>query len=75
MSISTFHINTRKSIRNNVSIYPKNEDNIIIKTETNPEGTRHWFNNNYITYGIQKLKLKNGKNKRVFFITKFEIIP
>ena len=75
VSISTFHVNTRKSIRNNVSIYPKNEDNIIIKTETNPEGTRHWFNNNYITYGIQKLKLKNGKNKRVFFITKFEIIP
>ena len=73
--ISKFNSTTKKSKRNNISIYPRNEDNIVIKTETNPEGTRHWYSNNYITYGIQKLKLQNGKNKRVFFITNFEITP
>ena len=73
--ISKFNSTTKKSKRNNISIHPRNKDNIVIKTETNPEGTRHWYSNNYITYGIQKLKLQNGKNKRVFFITNFEITP
>ena len=72
--ISTFNKITKKTTRKNINISIKNEDNILIKTETNPEGLRHWYTNDYITYGIQKVKLKNGKNKRVFFVTNFEII-
>ena len=44
-------------------------DDVIVKTETNPEGTNHWYDDNYYSYGVQRLK----KNKRVFFISNFEI--
>ena len=46
-----------------------NNNEVIIKTETNPEGTYLWYENNYYSYGVQRLK----KNKRVFFISNFEI--
>ena len=53
-----------------------NDENIKIITETNPEGTFHWYLNNYYTIGVQKIRNKKEiekKNKRVFFITNFEI--
>ena len=46
-----------------------NNDDLIIKTETNPEGTNHWYDVNYYSYGVQRIK----KKKRVFFISNFEI--
>ena len=46
-----------------------NNDDLIIKTETNPEKTSHWYDYNYYSYGVQRIK----KNKRVFFISNFEI--
>ena len=56
----------------------KNKNDIIKETENNPEGTNLWYNNNYYTYGIQKIKnTLNNKvkvNRRVFFISNFEII-
>jgi hypothetical protein len=56
----------------------KYKNDIIKETENNPEGTSLWYNNNYYTYGIQKIKnTLNNKvkvNRRVFFISNFEII-
>ena len=56
----------------------KYKNDIIKETENNPEGTNLWYNNNYYTYGIQKIKnTLNNKvkvNRRVFFISNFEII-
>ena len=52
--------------------------NFIKETENNPEGTNLWYSNNYYTYGVQKIKnTLNNKvkvNRRVFFISNFEII-
>ncbi|MFL3000737.1 MAG: hypothetical protein ACJZ0Y_01045 [Cytophagales bacterium] len=51
-------------------------EDIKISNETNPEGTFHWYLNNYYTIGVQKIKNKKAiekKNKRVFYITNFEI--
>ena len=52
------------------------DEDIMISTETNPEGTFHWYSNNYYTIGVQRIRNKKEgekKNKRVFFITNFEI--
>ena len=46
----------------------------IIKTETNPEGTYYLKNKEFITYGIQNIKKNDSNRKRVFFINKIEII-
>ena len=51
-------------------------EDIKISNETNPEGTFHWYLNNYYTIGVQKIKNNKAlekKNKRVFYITNFEI--
>ena len=56
----------------------KYKNDIIKETENNPEGTSLWYNNNYYTYGIQKIKntlnTRVKINRRVFFISNFEII-
>jgi len=52
------------------------KEDIKISNETNPEGTFHWYLNNYYTIGVQKIKNKRSiekKSKRVFYITNFEI--
>ena len=64
----------KKGFNNNLKYDSKinlqsNDNDFIIKTETNPEGTFYWYKNNYYSYGVQRLK----KNKRVFFISNFEI--
>ena len=62
---------------NILNITPINKNDIIVNTETNPEGTYLWYKNNYYTYGIQKIKsseLDIKKNRKVFYITNFEII-
>ena len=62
---------------NILNITPIKKNDIILNTETNPEGTYLWYNNNYYTYGIQKIKsseLDIKKNRKVFFITNFEIV-
>ncbi len=49
---------------------------IVLTNETNPEGTIHWYNNNYLSYGIQKIKKRNTNkvsSDRVFFISNYEI--
>ncbi len=33
-------------------------EDMKISNETNPEGTFHWYLNNYYTIGVQKLKIK-----------------
>ncbi len=61
--------------RNETISLNANENKTIVKTETNPEGTRNWYDNIFYTYGIQKLKETNPENKIkiVFFISKIEI--
>ena len=52
------------------------KEDIKISNETNPEGTFHWYSNNYYTIGVQKIKNNKAiqkKNKRIFYITNFEI--
>ena len=79
-SLIEFYVNKgvinimKKGFNNNLKYDSKinlqsNDNDIIIKTETNPEGTFYWYKNNYYSYGVQRLK----KNKRVFFISNFEI--
>ncbi len=48
--------------------------NKVLKTETNPEGTNFWYENYFITYGIQNIITSDKERKRVFFLNKFEII-
>ncbi len=65
-------------------ITPENKDYIydiegfdnetIINTETNPEGTYHLKNKEFLTYGIQNIKKIDNNRKRVFYINKIEII-
>ena len=50
------------------------DNETIIKTETNPEGTYHIKNKEFITYGIQNIKKIDNNRKRVFYINKIEII-
>ena len=50
------------------------DNNKILKTETNPEGTNFWYNKYFITYGIQNIITSDKVKKRVFFLNKFEII-
>ena len=50
------------------------DNNKVIKTETNPEGTNFWYNNYFITYGVQNIITSEKLKKRVFFINKFEIV-
>ena len=70
-------INNRFSFKS-IPLILKYKNDIIKETESNPEGTNVWYNNNYYTYGIQKIKnTLNNKvkvNRRVFFISNFEII-
>ena len=49
-------------------------NNKVLKTETNPEGTSFWYNNYFITYGVQNIISSDKVRKRVFFLNKFEII-
>ena len=56
----------KKGFNNNLKYDSKinlqsNDNDIIIKTETNPEGTFYWYKNNYYSYGVQRLK----KNKEL----------
>ena len=51
-------------------------NNIVLKSETNPEGIINWYDNNYLTYGVQNMKRKDSSKigfKRVFFVSNFEI--
>ena len=70
-------IDGKKEIKT-IPIVTKYKDDKIKETETNPEATKLWYNNNYYTYGIQKIKntVKGDLkvNRRVFFICNFEII-
>ena len=50
------------------------DNNKVIKTETNPEGTNFWYNNYFITYGVQNIITSEKLKKRVFYINKFEIV-
>tara|TARA_A100000164_G_scaffold380587_1_gene428661 strand:+ start:10466 stop:12040 length:1575 start_codon:yes stop_codon:yes gene_type:complete len=50
------------------------DNETIIKTETNPEGTYHLKNKEFLTYGIQNIKKIDNNRKRVFYINKIEII-
>lgn len=50
----------------------KESDNVKISSMT----TKHWFDNNYIAYGFQKIKNSEEKDKRkVFYINKIQVIP
>ena len=70
-------INEKNEIKT-IPIITKYKDDKIKETETNPEATKLWYNNNYYTYGIQKIKntVKGDLkvNRRVFFICNFEIV-
>ena len=70
-------INNRFSFKS-IPLILKYKNDIIKETENNPEGTSLWYSNNYYTYGVQKIKnTLNNKvkvNRRVFFISNFEII-
>ena len=51
-------------------------NNIVLKSETNPEGIINWYDNNYLTYGVQNMKRRGSSKigfKRVFYISNFEI--
>ena len=51
-------------------------NNIVLKSETNPEGIINWYDNNYLTYGVQNMKKRGSSKigfKRVFYISNFEI--
>ena len=50
------------------------DNETIINTETNPEGTYHLKNKEFLTYGIQNIKKIDNNRKRVFYINKIEII-
>ena len=74
---SSFDYDNELIESNILNINPINKNDIIVNTETNPEGTYLWYKNNYYTYGIQKIKsseLDIKKNRKVFFITNFEIV-
>ena len=74
---SSFDYDNELMESNILNIKPIKESDIIINTETNPEGTYLWYKNNYYTYGVQKIKsseLDIKKNRKVFYITNFEII-
>ena len=70
-------INNKFSFKS-IPLILKYKNDIIKETENNPEGTSLWYSNNYYTYGVQKIKnTLNNKvkvNRRVFFISNFEII-
>ena len=70
-------IDENKEIKT-LPIMTKFKNDKIKETETNHEATKLWYNNNYYTYGIQKIKntVKDDLkvNRRVFFICNFEII-
>ena len=68
INIYKTELDNKSRIESSINL-KSNENEIIIKTETNPEGTYLWYKNNYYSYGVQRLK----KNKRVFFISNFEI--
>ena len=74
---SSFDYDNELMESNILNIKPMKKSDIIVDTETNPEGTYHWYKNNYYTYGVQKIKsseLDIKKNRKVFYITNFEII-
>lgn len=67
-----------KNIKSKVGVFKLkvDENETVIKSETNPEGTFNWYKNNYLSYGIQNIKIKDQTqniNKRVFYISNFEI--
>ncbi len=68
INISKNDFDNKSKIESSINLKSNNNE-VIIKTETNPEGTYLWYENNYYSYGVQRLK----KNKRVFFISNFEI--
>lgn len=68
INISKKEFSYKSKIESSINLI-SNKNEVIIKTETNPEGTYLWYKNNYYSYGVQRLK----KNKRVFFISNFEI--
>tara|TARA_B100001113_G_C20792783_1_gene484725 strand:- start:176 stop:637 length:462 start_codon:yes stop_codon:yes gene_type:complete len=70
--------NIVKNIKSKVGVFrlKVDENETVIKSETNPEGTFNWYKNNYLSYGIQNIKIKDQTqniNKRVFYISNFEI--
>ena len=76
--ITLFKKDIIKNIKSQVEVFKLkvDENETVIKSETNPEGTFHWYSNNYLSYGIQNIKIKNPTQniiKRVFFISNFEI--
>ena len=68
INVSKKKFNSISKVESSIKLQ-SNDNEVIIKSETNPEGTYRWYNNNYYSYGVQRLK----KNKRVFFISNFEI--